>query len=93
VTAYKNPSTGAFVIVAINQNGSDTAMNVTLNGLTAGSVTPWVTSSSLSLGQQTAVAVSGGSFTTTLLASSVTSFVGNGGASSPPAAPTGLFIQ
>ena len=76
VSAYENPNTGSFVIVAINHNISDTPISVTLNGVTAGSVTPWVTSSSLDLAQQPAVAVSGGSFTATLPASSVTSFVG-----------------
>ena len=94
ITAYKNPSTGAFVIVAINQNGSSTPLTVTLNGQTAGSVTPWVTSGSLDLAQQSAVAVSGSSFTATLPGLSVTSFVGTGtGGLAPPAAPTGLTIH
>jgi glucuronoarabinoxylan endo-1,4-beta-xylanase len=87
LTAYKNPSTGAFVIVAINQGG-DVPVTVTLNGLTAGSVTPWVTSASLDLAQQPAVAVSGGSFTTTLPVYSVTSFVGTSqSVSQPPSTP------
>src|SRR5262249_22628020 len=63
VSAYKNPDAGAFVIVAINQNGSDTPLTLTLNGLTAASVTPWVTSNSLNLGRQPAVAIEGGNFT------------------------------
>jgi len=94
VTAYKNPSTGAFVIVAINQNASNTPMTISLNGLTASTVTPWTTSASLDLAQQSNLPVSGGSFTATLPASSVTSFVGagTGGGSGPPAAPTGLTI-
>jgi glucuronoarabinoxylan endo-1,4-beta-xylanase len=92
VTAYKDPSTGKFVIVAINQNGGSVPLTVTLSGLGASSVTPWVTSSSLDLGQQTAVPISGGSFTATLAASSITSFVGTSG-SMPPAAPTGLVIH
>ena len=93
LTAYKNSATGAFVIVAINQNGSDVSTNVTLNGLTASSVTPWVTSSSLDLAQQTALTVFGGSFTATLRASSVTSFVGSGSGGASPSAPTGLIIK
>ena len=93
-TAYKHPTTGAFVIVVINENGSNVPLNVSLNGLTAGSVTPWITSSSLNLAQQSALPVSGGSFTATLPASSVTSFVGAGtGGIPPPAAPTGLVIR
>jgi glucuronoarabinoxylan endo-1,4-beta-xylanase len=82
VSAYKNPGTGAFVIVAINQKGSETPVTLTVNGLTADSVTPWVTSSSLNLVQQSAVAIVGDSFTTTLPASSVTSFVGGSDPSS-----------
>jgi glucuronoarabinoxylan endo-1,4-beta-xylanase len=93
VTAYKNPSTGAFVIVAINQGGGDIPLTVTLSGLAVSSVTPWVTSSSLDLIQQSPVAVSGGSFTTTLPIYSVTSFVGGAQNATPPSAPTGLRIQ
>jgi glucuronoarabinoxylan endo-1,4-beta-xylanase len=93
ITAYQNPSTGAFVIVAINQNGSDVPVSVTLNGVSATSVTPWVTSGSLNLGQQTALSLSAGSFTTTLPTYSVTSFVGTGSAAvAPPSAPTNLHI-
>jgi glucuronoarabinoxylan endo-1,4-beta-xylanase len=94
VTAYKDPNTNAFVIVAINQNGSDIPVNVSLNGLTATSVTPWITSSNFNLAQQAALTVSGGSFAATLPASSVTSFVGAGSAGSvtPPEAPVGIRI-
>jgi glucuronoarabinoxylan endo-1,4-beta-xylanase len=93
VTAYKKPGTGAFVIVAINNNGSDTPFNVTLSGQAATSVTPWITSDALDLAQQPALPVSGGSFTATLQASSVTTFVGTGATQTPPAAPKGLFIK
>jgi glucuronoarabinoxylan endo-1,4-beta-xylanase len=78
VSAYKNGVTGAFVIVAINQNESETPMTLTLNGLAADSVTPWVTSNSLNLAQQSAIAIAGDSFTARLPGSSVTSFVGSG---------------
>jgi glucuronoarabinoxylan endo-1,4-beta-xylanase len=92
LTAFKNPSTGAFVIVAINPGG-DIPLTVSLSGVTASSVTPWLTSGSFDLVQQSAVAVAGGSFTTTLPASSVTSFVGAPRNASPPSAPTGLTIR
>ncbi len=92
LTAYKNPTTGAFVIVAINQNGSATPITATLNGLSAGAVTPWVTSSTLDLAQQSALAVSGGSFTATLAASSVTSFVA-ASSGAAPSAPRGLTVR
>jgi glucuronoarabinoxylan endo-1,4-beta-xylanase len=88
VSAYKNSTSGALVIVVINQNSSDVSQTFTLNGTTASSVTPWVTSGSLNLAQQPDVSVSGGSFTYSLPASSISSFVGNTTtASGPPAAP------
>jgi glucuronoarabinoxylan endo-1,4-beta-xylanase len=93
VTAYKNPTSGAMVIVAINQNGADTPLNVSLNGLTATSVTPWVTSSQFDLTAQGSVPVSVGSFSATLLASSVTTFVSDSSGQvsdiTAPTAPSG----
>jgi glucuronoarabinoxylan endo-1,4-beta-xylanase len=95
VSAFKNPSTGDFVVVAINQNGADTPITLTLNGLTATSVTPWVTSSTLNLAAQTNLAITGGNVTTTLPAYSVTSFVSSGASAppsdtTPPSVPSGL---
>ena len=83
VTAFKNPSTGDFVIVAINNNG-DTPVNFDLNGLTASSVTPWVTSTSLNLAAQSSVPVTNGVLSYTLPTYSVTSFVGSSGTTQPP---------
>jgi glucuronoarabinoxylan endo-1,4-beta-xylanase len=85
VSAYKNSSTGALVIVVINQNSSNVSQSFTLSGTSASLLTPWITSASLNLIQQSDIAVGGGSFTYNLPASSVTSFVGNT-ASVPPAA-------
>jgi O-glycosyl hydrolase len=77
VSAYKDPNSGLFAIVAINPNLTN-AINqtFTLNNFTPTSVTPWVTSASLSLASQSAVAVSGSSFTAQLPALSVVTFVG-----------------
>jgi glucuronoarabinoxylan endo-1,4-beta-xylanase len=75
VSAYKDPNSGNFVIVAINQNGTDAPLNFVLNGFPAASVTPWVTSASLDLAQQPSISAGGGAFSGTLLASSVTTFV------------------
>jgi O-glycosyl hydrolase len=77
VSAYKDTNSGMFVIVAINPNLTN-ALNqtFTLNNFTATSVTPWITSASLSLASQSAVAVSGSSFTYQLPALSVVTFVG-----------------
>jgi chitodextrinase len=84
VSAFKNPSTGAFVVVGLNQNLVDTPVTVTLSGLSASAVTPWVTSGTLDLAQQANIGVVNGSFTTTLPAYSVTSFVSSGTAPPPP---------
>ena len=76
VSAYKDPSTGKFVIVAINHNAVAETLNFTLNGFTANSVAPWVTSASLNLAQQPNITVGGSVFAATLPAASVTTFVG-----------------
>jgi glucuronoarabinoxylan endo-1,4-beta-xylanase len=96
VSAYKNPNTGEFAIVVVNKDAL--TKTFTLDGFTATSVTPWVTSDSLNLAQRPAIAVSDGGFTATLAASSVTTFVGKAGTTTdpppppPPAPPTGLRI-
>jgi glucuronoarabinoxylan endo-1,4-beta-xylanase len=91
VSAYKDPTSGNFAIVATNQGGSDTVVTFSMNGFAPGSVTPWTTSASLNLVQQTSVNVVGGSFSATLPALSVNTFVGVAGSvPAPPAAPTNL---
>ncbi|MGA2178276.1 MAG: hypothetical protein ABSH15_01645 [Verrucomicrobiota bacterium] len=88
ISAYKDPVTGNFAIVAVNTNAT-TAVNQTfnLNNFTnSSSVTPWITSSNLSLAGQTPVAVTGSSFIYTLPALSVVTFVGQAGPSNT--APT-----
>jgi glucuronoarabinoxylan endo-1,4-beta-xylanase len=93
VTAYENTSTGAFVVVAINGNAGSTPLTVSLNGLTASSVTPWETSATYNLAQQAAIAVTSGSFSTTLDGLSVISFVGTGTSGvRPPAPPTNVRV-
>ncbi len=77
ISAYKDPNSGTFAIVAINHNGSSVPLNFTFSGLTPTSVTPWITSATLSLAQQSSISVGGGSFSFTLPASSVTTFAGN----------------
>jgi glucuronoarabinoxylan endo-1,4-beta-xylanase len=97
VTAFNQTSSGGFAIVAINNNNSNTAVTFSLSGFprSPSSVTPWTTSSTLNLAQQSAVSVSDASYTYTLPASSVTSFVGNTATSpvppTPPAPPTQLM--
>jgi glucuronoarabinoxylan endo-1,4-beta-xylanase len=76
LSAYRDPKTSAFAIVAINPGAADASIGVFLNGLAASSVVPWVTSSALDLAPQTAIDASSGSFAADLAASSVTTFVG-----------------
>jgi glucuronoarabinoxylan endo-1,4-beta-xylanase len=90
VSAYKNASTGALVIVVVNQKTSSVPQSFTLEGATVPSVTPWITSASLNLTEQSDVYVGGGSFTYTLPASSITSFVGTATTVGAIVAPTNL---
>ena len=76
VSAYKDLNTGKFAIVAINQNASAVTLDFALNGFTANSVTPWVTSAGLNLAEQASITVGGSAFVATLPAASVTTFVG-----------------
>lgn len=90
VSAFQDTPSGTLVIVAINNGGSNVSQTFSItNGPNFTSVTPWITSASLSLAQQSAISVSANSFTSTLAASSVTTFVGSV-KSTPPAPPTKL---
>jgi glucuronoarabinoxylan endo-1,4-beta-xylanase len=90
ISAYRATNSTSFAIVAVNTNTS-TAISQTFN-LTnftvTGSVTPWITSSNLSLASQSPVVVGGSSFTYTLPAMSVVTFVGQGSTNPPNTAPT-----
>jgi len=86
VSADYNPTAGVYVaafqsgadsvVVAINSNAQDTAQSFSINGFTGSSMTPYRTSASENLAQLDAISVSSGRFTATLLAQSVTTFVG-----------------
>jgi glucuronoarabinoxylan endo-1,4-beta-xylanase len=90
ISAYNDTNSGNFAIVAVNTNTS-TAISQTFNLSnfpTVSSVTPWITSSALSLTSTNAVTVSGSSFIYTLPALSVVTFVGHGSTNPPNTAPT-----
>ena len=76
ISAYKDPNTGKFAIVAINHNSSAVGLDFSLNGFSASSVDPWVTSASLNLVKQASIPA-GSHFKATLAAQSVTTFAGN----------------
>jgi glucuronoarabinoxylan endo-1,4-beta-xylanase len=88
VTAFKDPVSGNFAIIAVNQASSAQPLEFALNGFNAASVTPWVTSASLNLAQQPSISTAANAFSNTLPASSVTTFVGASSAALLP--PTNL---
>ena len=84
VSAYKDSTSQNFAIVAVNPdlNANTQIFNLT-NFAAVSQVTPWMTTSNLSLAQQAVVAVTNQSFTFTLPAMSIVTFVGTG-SNTPP---------
>ncbi|MBN2754287.1 MAG: endo-1,4-beta-xylanase [Candidatus Goldbacteria bacterium] len=97
VSAFKNTNNSSpskIVFVAINNNSSATSQTFALNGVSVTSITPWITSASVNLVAQPAVSVSGNTFTYTLPARSIVSFVGSSAvgptATNTPCVPTAI---
>ena len=89
VSAYQNKSGGNLAIVATNYTGSSVNQTFTVvNAPNFTSVTPYITSASQNIQGQPAQSVSSNSFTYTLPAQSVTTFVGTSLGSTTPAPPT-----
>jgi glucuronoarabinoxylan endo-1,4-beta-xylanase len=84
ISAYKDPGSSNFAIVAINYAPSPVTQTFNLTNFTAVAVTPWITSSNLSLAPQPAIAVNSTAFTYMLPALSGVTFVGRVGTNSPP---------
>lgn len=84
LTAFTDPRSARFAVVAINLGPSSQRLQVALTSKHATSVVPYVTSSTLSLREGAPIRVSRGAFTTTLPAMSVTTFT-DAPAASPPA--------
>lgn len=77
ISAFKDSVSPTFAIVVVNTNvATDVIQTFNLTHFTAASVTPWITSASLSLAPQTPVAVTNASFTYDVPALSVVTFVG-----------------
>jgi glucuronoarabinoxylan endo-1,4-beta-xylanase len=74
VSAYKG---GKVVIVAINQGGSAVSQKFVIKNGSVASVTAYRTSSSQNGANLGAISLSGGGFTTSLPAQSITTFVSN----------------
>jgi glucuronoarabinoxylan endo-1,4-beta-xylanase len=79
ISAYEDSTSPAFAIVVVNTNaGTDVIQTFNLTNFTAASVTPWITSATLSLAPQTPVNLTNSSFTYDIPAMSVVTFVGQG---------------
>ena len=92
ISAYKDTNSSSFAIVAINSSFTTVTQIFNLASFPAvGSVTPWITSSNLSLASQSTVSVTNSAFTYVLPALSVVTFVGQQQpTNTPPAlAPVG----
>jgi glucuronoarabinoxylan endo-1,4-beta-xylanase len=75
-TAYKDPVSNSFAIVIANTNAAATTQSFFFTNFTATTVTPWITSSNLSLAAQTAVTVTNSAFSYVIPGMSVVTFVG-----------------
>jgi glucuronoarabinoxylan endo-1,4-beta-xylanase len=78
LSAYKSPTDGTVVVVAINSSTSTISVPITISGgtTTPASMTPTVTDASNNLVAKTAVTVNNGTFTAMLAGPCVTTFVG-----------------
>jgi glucuronoarabinoxylan endo-1,4-beta-xylanase len=77
ISAYQNTTTNTLVIIATNYSTAAVSQEFTLtNAPTFATLTPTITSATLNLAQQASISVSSNSFTYTLPAGSVTTFVG-----------------
>jgi glucuronoarabinoxylan endo-1,4-beta-xylanase len=77
ISAYKDTNSPNFAIVAVNTNATLSVIQTFgLTNFNAATVTPWITSGSQSMAVQTPVTLTNGSFTYTLSAMSVVTFVG-----------------
>ncbi len=89
ISAYKDTNSAAFAIVVVNtSSSSDVIQTFNMTNFTATSVTPWITSASLSLAPQTPVNITNASFTYDVPSLSVVTFVGQGVVGQVNTAPT-----
>jgi glucuronoarabinoxylan endo-1,4-beta-xylanase len=92
VSAYKNAGGTIAVIVATNQNATSASQTFTFTNTTVTAMTPYITSATLSMAQQSNVSLSSNSFSYLLPAYSVTTFVSPSLALAPSCTPvTGTY--
>ena len=76
VTAFKDPDNHSFAIVAVNPTKNSVHQTFSLDGFSTNAVSPWITSSTLSLVEQASVPINGTSFQYAIPAFSVATFSG-----------------
>lgn len=76
LSGFMDPKSGRFAMVAVNDTTLPITQSFTVNGIITDSLTPWITSATQSLEQQSPVDVSHGSFTYTVPSFSVVTFSG-----------------
>jgi len=76
ISAFKDPRSQSFALVVVNPSSHPVRQTFSLNGFSTDSVTPWITSASLSLAPQPLHSVRGTTFAYELQASSVTTISG-----------------
>lgn len=77
VTAYKDPKSGKFAIVALNNGWSSQSITYTLKGFSPTVVTAYTTSASQDLARGDDITVINSSFSFNLAPNSITTFVGD----------------
>jgi glucuronoarabinoxylan endo-1,4-beta-xylanase len=89
ISAFKDTTSSNFAIVAVNSSSATVTQIFNLTHFpTISQVTPWITSSNLSLAAQSPVAVSAGAFTYALPSLSVVTFVGQAATAPSNTPPT-----
>lgn len=76
LSAFIDPPSGRFAIVAVNDTTLPVTQSFSVDGIKADSLTPFVTSATQSLEQQSPIDVNAGSFTYTVPSFSVVTFAG-----------------
>ena len=85
LSAYKDSVSPNFALVAINGGSSPVSQTFTLTNFNAvGLVTPWITSGTQSLAVQAALTVTNQTFTYSVPAMSIVTFVGAAATNTPP---------
>ncbi|MDR9854194.1 glycoside hydrolase [Paenibacillus sp. VCA1] len=81
-SAYKDPATGKFAIVAINDNDATSEFDLVPSGFTAGRLTPYTTNDNLNLAAGPAIPLQNGKFHAILPPKSIVTYTGENGSPS-----------